>query len=281
MTWHTTYDLDEFETATGDFVRADPVRNILLANIPGRLRLQGLGYYGDVPPRFGWFAEAGRIAAVLVQTPPHPVLLSALPAEAVDPFVDLALASGGVMAGFSAPVSTADAITAAWAGHTGQVARLCQQSRLFRLSALVPPDPMPAGAARVAGTADRDLLVHWFEVFGELMRGPRTDAARSADDGIARGSLLLWEVEGEPVSCVGTVAMGSGAASIGPVFTAEEHRRHGYAAAVTAEASRRAVGAGAAEVVLFTDVLNQTSNGVYERIGFVPVEERRIMVFAD
>lgn len=45
-------------------------------------------------------------------------------------------------------------------------------------------------------------------------------------------------------------------------------------AAVTAESSRAALAEGAAEVLLFTDLANPTSNGVYLRTGYEPVADR-------
>lgn len=61
------------------------------------------------------------------------------------------------------------------------------------------------------------------------------------------------------------------------VYTPPEHRGHGYAAAVTAEVSRAAREAGAQEVLLFTDLANPTSNGVYRRIGYRPVSDRLLI----
>jgi RimJ/RimL family protein N-acetyltransferase len=55
----------------------------------------------------------------------------------------------------------------------------------------------------------------------------------------------------------------------GPVYTPPAHRRHGYAAAVTANATATALEKGAAQVVLYTDVDNPTSNSVYMSIGYV------------
>lgn len=48
-------------------------------------------------------------------------------------------------------------------------------------------------------------------------------------------------------------------------------RGHGYAGAATAEVSRAALAAGATEVLLFADLANPTSNGLYQRIGYRPV----------
>jgi predicted GNAT family acetyltransferase len=64
-----------------------------------------------------------------------------------------------------------------------------------------------------------------------------------------------------------------GMSRIGPVYTAPASRGHGYGAAVTAEAVRDAQRQGARDVVLFADVANPVSNGIYRRLGFVPVAE--------
>lgn len=53
-----------------------------------------------------------------------------------------------------------------------------------------------------------------------------------------------------------------------PVYTPADLRGHGYAGAVTAEVSRVALESGTAEVLLFTDLANPTSNGLYQRIGY-------------
>jgi len=38
---------------------------------------------------------------------------------------------------------------------------------------------------------------------------------------------------------------------------------------------------GAREVVLFTDVANRTSNDLYRRLGYVPVEDRLTVRFGE
>lgn len=46
---------------------------------------------------------------------------------------------------------------------------------------------------------------------------------------------------------------------------------------MTDEAGRAARESGAAEVVLFADLANPTSNGVYLRIGYEPVADRLLL----
>lgn len=56
--------------------------------------------------------------------------------------------------------------------------------------------------------------------------------------------------------------------------------RHGFGAAATTAATRNALNAGAAEVVLFTDLANPTSNALYPRLGYRPIEDRAVVEFS-
>jgi predicted GNAT family acetyltransferase len=68
-------------------------------------------------------------------------------------------------------------------------------------------------------------------------------------------------------------APAAGMCRIGPVYTPPESRGRGFGAAVTAAAVRHAHRRGARHVVLFADVANPVANGIYRRLGFVPVAE--------
>ena len=98
------------------------------------------------------------------------------------------------------------------------------------------------------------------------------------------GRLRLWEVDGEArsreaVSMAGSTRPSSGMVRVDAVYTPPRRRRHGYAAAVTAAVTRAALDAGASDVVLFTDLANPTSNAVYTRLGYRPVEDRTLLLF--
>jgi predicted GNAT family acetyltransferase len=71
----------------------------------------------------------------------------------------------------------------------------------------------------------------------------------------------------------GLTRIAVGQVRVGPVYTPPGLRGRGYAGAVTAEASRAALAAGATEVVLFTHLANPTSNALYQRIGYLPVAD--------
>ena len=68
-----------------------------------------------------------------------------------------------------------------------------------------------------------------------------------------------------------------GGIRLGPVYTPPGLRGRGYGAAVTAAVSRQALDLGAYEVVLYTDLTNPTSNALYPRLGYRPVEDRAVV----
>lgn len=270
MSWHVTDDVDEFLDAVGDRLARRPVENSLLLTIARSLRLRGPHAHGPADPILGW-----RDDCVFLQTPPHPLLLGAgCPPELADLFADRPLTAVNGL--------TAEAEAFATRRHelTGAPSTVVQQTRLFRLAELVPP-PMPAGAARVAGPADRDLLIEWFQAFNvEVGHAVPADSAVLVDDKLSFGGLTVWEVDGEIVSMAGTIRPEAGATRVAPVYTPARFRGRGYGAAVTAAVTRRALDDGADDVVLFTDITNPTSNALYQRLGYRPVEDRTVLEFS-
>lgn len=88
-----------------------------------------------------------------------------------------------------------------------------------------------------------------------------------------QNELVVWEHEGEVVSLAGFSTPIDGMSRIGPVYTPPRHRGRGYGSAVTHAATVAAQQAGAAEVVLFTDLANPTSNSIYQNLGYRPVSD--------
>ncbi|MFE2974531.1 GNAT family N-acetyltransferase [Streptomyces sp. NPDC059258] len=269
MTWTFTGDVDVFLAAAGPSLAARPVEHTVVLTVTERLRRSGAHHYGAGDPVLGWWRGAdGAVTGTLVRTPPHGALLTAVPAEAVAPLVE-ALGAGPDLDGLNADRDTAALLAARLPGY-----RTVQEQRLYRLGTLLPPSPAPEGRARAATRADRALLVAWVAGFAEATGQAKSSAEWLVDDGTERGSLTLWESGGRPVALAGRTRMLAGMVRVTSVYTPPEFRGRGYGAAVTAAASRAALEEGAAEVLLFTDLANPTSNGVYLRIGYETVADR-------
>ena len=276
MAWTITGDLDEYLAAAAGFLEARPVRNTRPLTVAAKLRARGMTAYGEDRPLFGWSRSPdGGVDAAFSQTPPFPVLFSAMPRSAAASLAGSLSRLGRRVPGVTGAAGAAQAFAARWREDTGQCAQVQDRERLFRLGELVPPSPPPSGRARTAGAADHGLIAGWFGEFAREAGTPLGDAA----DQLSYGGLTLWEDGGTAVAVAGTTRQVAGMARVAPVYTPPQHRRHGYAAAATAAVSQAARDAGAAEVVLFTDLANPTSNALYQRLGYRPVEDHVVLSF--
>ncbi len=170
--------------------------------------------------------------------------------------------------------AAAAAFAGRWTEVTGTGAEPREGQRLYRLGALRPPIGVD-GSARRARPDDLDLLLAWWAGLagdiGEAPPGP--DGEEVISRRLAQGEIWLWDVDDRAVSMARLSAPAAGAVRVGFVYTPPERRRRGYAAASVAALSAHARSAGATECLLFTQLSNPTSNGVYRRIGFEAVGE--------
>ncbi|MBD0421646.1 GNAT family N-acetyltransferase [Streptomyces sp. TRM S81-3] len=271
--WHLTEDLDDFLARTRDFLHSRPVLHTLPLTVTETLRTRGAHAYGAEAPVFGRLERAGEVHAAFFRTPPRRLNLTPLAPEHADTLAARLAGLGHLLPGVGADHETATAFAEAWQRHTGATPTLVERKRLYRLGTLTPPEPLPAGRGRIAGEQDREQLELWHREFAAAVgEAPSVDAGSWADTRIAHGRVTLWETpDGTPVSMAGVTPMVAGQIRVTPVYTPAHRRGRGYAGAATAEVSRAALAAGATEVVLFTDVANPTSNGLYRRIGYLPV----------
>ncbi|TDC40850.1 GNAT family N-acetyltransferase [Actinomadura sp. KC345] len=277
MDWTLSDDLDEFLAVAGGFLRDDPVRNTVALTVTENLREHGPGVYEDV--LFGWWSPGGAVEGAVVRTAGYPPLLSAMPERAARQLADALAERDPAAGGASGSLAATEAFAEAWTRRTGAAPRVTMRQRLYRLGGLEAPDPPPEGTARAAGRDDRALMLEWSAAFSRDAGDHGAVNPAVLDGRLAAGRIALWEAGGRPVAMAGWSPVVAGMSRISAVYTPDGHRRRGYGAAVTAEASRAAMDAGATDVVLFTDLANPTSNAVYQRIGYRPVEDRVMLVF--
>ena len=279
MTWSITGDLAACRAAAWPFLAAEPERYSVQLTVLSVLTRIGTGAFGDQPPVFGWWPAAGPVRAVVLQTPPRPMLVTSLPGDSPAQLAAALTALGTALPGVSGSAPDAEAVAAAWRRQTGTGGRIVQRQRLYRLGELTWPEPRPAGAARVARQPDIDAVRAFYGAFAR--ETGQDGAPAAAQDRLAAGRLMLWEVAGEPAALAGTSEVIAGAARVGPVYTPPEMRGRGYGGAVTAAVSELARRGGAESVILFTDLANPTSNALYARLGYRAVEDRVVLLFGE
>ncbi|HVF03714.1 MAG TPA: GNAT family N-acetyltransferase [Frankiaceae bacterium] len=216
--------------------------------------------------------------APALMTPPHNVLMQALPAKSAPALAEYLHAEG---IGFPGALGRPDAVTAfaeCYAALSGAGYQVTREQGAYELRELVPPAPAP-GALRTATLDDAGLVLRWCRAFTDEVGLPPLENERVRDRiTLEGGGFWLWE-DGAPVSLAGCGGYTPNGARIGPVYTPPELRGRGYASAVTAGVTKLMLDRGRTSTFLYTDLANPTSNKIYRAMGYRHVADVREVSF--
>ncbi|MEF3302753.1 GNAT family N-acetyltransferase [Paenibacillus sp. GYB003] len=170
-------------------------------------------------------------------------------------------------------VEAAKALAFEWGAAAGKTPFVKMNQRIYRLDRVNPVRISP-GALRLAEDGDAELIASWLHEFaesiGETMS--REEAAAKSRDNIASGSLYVWE-DGRPVSMAKKSRPTRHGIVVTLVYTPPSLRNKGYATSCVASLSQRLLDDGYAFCSLYTDLANPTSNDIYAKIGYNPVQD--------
>ncbi len=217
----------------------------------------------------------GDLAALLLRTPPHPLLVaSGCRGDAREALLAWLVEHDPDLPGMVGPLDETIDAARWWEAHTGRRLELRLREGVYRLHE-VTSARRSAGRARLAEPRDRERVTEWLGAFEEEAFGERRSDAAALWASFTGGSarrLHLWETDqGEVVSLAGRAGRTPNGARIGPVYTPPALRGRGYAEALVAAATQRELDDGARQCFLYTDLDNGTSNALYERIGYVRI----------
>jgi RimJ/RimL family protein N-acetyltransferase len=221
------------------------------------------------------------VVAAAMQTPPWQIVLSEIDDSRA---IELLVADRveDPPPGVLGPSAHAAAYARRMAERTGTAARLDMGERIFQLEALLPPR-RANGAMRPARPTDRALIREWLiEFMDEALGGPTPDDIDELAERWSSGegrTMQLWLDNGIPVSMCGVGAPTPHGLRIGPVYTPGDLRNRGYASNLVARACANELHAGRRYCFLFTDRANETSNHIYQELGFEPVTDVDRWVF--
>jgi hypothetical protein len=285
---HRFEDVDAWRRKVEGFLLADEARHNLVFGIADTLTRHPLVY----PDRSLWAVEnhGGVVVGAALRTPPHNLVLARPRGDAVvEALADRLTVDDRALPGVNAADPEASAFADAWRTRTGSESRRAERLGVYALRT-VRPTPVVAGSARRASERDLSTVLRWIEAFEDEVVPPemrstidqrrRRLEASLRSDGHDEG-ILFWELEGEPVSLAGFGSPTPNGIRIGPVYTPPQLRGHGYATAIVAEASRRALAGGRTFCFLYTQLANPTSNAIYRRIGYEQVCEAVVIAFDD
>jgi hypothetical protein len=266
MDVRVTSDPAAFEQTVFPFLQRDPVLNtIIMSNVHERARRTTVS---EAEPSYFVSVHEDDVVGAAMRTPGRGVYLGALREDLAEPIADAYAEVLPELPGVAGDRPAAAAFARRWCERRGGQATETKGTRLHKLGelTLLTAD---AGSARLMRVDDVDLVSAWSsEGFPELRPGIQ----EWTEVQLEQQTMWIWEMEGEPVSMVGFHLPIFGVCRVGPVYTPPEHRKHGYAGALTSQVSG-AILAHGNQACLYTDLANPTSNKIYYEAGYRPVAD--------
>jgi predicted GNAT family acetyltransferase len=175
-------------------------------------------------------------------------------------------------------------------GLMDRVTHMAEREILYALplAQLTLPAPLVDGRVTCRGGRPEDcgLLADWRARYGVETSGEiETEAVRrrnlaTIERYIARGEQWVLEAAGAPVAASTFNAHLADTVQIGGVWTPPELRGRGYARAVVGGSLLGARQAGIGRAVLFTPESNHAAQRAYESLGFRPIGDYSVTLFA-
>ncbi len=283
----------EFLDVTGDHLGRQPVLSTVVTTVAERIAREqtaGIPWPAEVPCWFVAVLEDDEVVGAAMRTAPfgtYPLFMLPMPDDAARDLARAVLERGEQVSAANGCLPAVQLFCSEVAARCGGSAEVAVHTRLFELDRLIEPPPVE-GRLRPAQSDEEALVVRWYDAFmvdaDEQAGRPKGSSAHEAPEAdvvrrnMDEGRILVWENDaGRPVSVLGASQPAYGVSRIGPVYTPPKDRRHGFASAAVAEASRRILAQGA-RACLFTDQANPTSNKIYQRLGYRAVVDMAMMV---
>ncbi|NLA85557.1 MAG: GNAT family N-acetyltransferase [Clostridiales bacterium] len=272
-------DVHEFYNDTYDVLMRHESQNmILLGNII-------IGYEGK--DKTEWRDPANWLMATVsddkgvrltaLMTPPHNITLYATD-NITDPEAINCLIDGlkdYEIPGVMTEKTLAEYFAKEYTARKGLNFKITMNQRIYELKA-VNPDIKQFGVVRLLDEKDMPFFPYWIEAFYASSSYGKTEMSIPQDEKayryrISTKKLYVLEVDGMPVSMAGYTRELQTSIGIAFVYTPPYFRGKGYATSCVAQISQMALDKGFDKCVLYTDLLNPTSNSIYQKIGYTPI----------
>ncbi|MEO1258969.1 MAG: GNAT family N-acetyltransferase [Bacteroidota bacterium] len=262
-----------------DFLEKREAVNNLLIGIP--ISLKNEKVLNPFPVLLSVHA-GNSIVFSAIQTPPKNLLVSgdALNHQsAAVPLIDFMIQNNIIVPGVIGPKKVSTFFAEKWCAKNNIQWQTKYEQLIYRLDE-IKEIKYTNGFCRKAKMKDLDIVGNWFHAFAKeaMDEDDRQGAILTAENKITTGGLFIWENNGRAVSMAAASRPSRNGIAINYVYTPAEFRGHGYATAVVGKLTELML-KKYRFCSLFTDQANPTSNSIYSKIGYRPIEEFRMIEF--
>lgn len=278
MIVRSTADPRAFRDGARRLVAAHPVLHSVLATT--------LDHAIDRPEdhpgaRWYWATRGdGRWLAVAMHTPPRPFHLVTSDAVLARAFAYRLREQRVGLDAVSGMRAGALAFAESWVDLGGAAAiTVARREGLYDLPGLPTWQRRAEGALRTATADDVPLLDEWAAGYAADNRMALPEDHSMAGH-VERGEMRVWQAPDGPAAMVAVSPPHAGVSRLSWVYTPPQRRGRGYGSVIVAAAAREQRRAGH-RVLLYTDLDNQPTTALYERVGFRRIGDAAVLRLLD
>jgi predicted GNAT family acetyltransferase len=238
--------------------------------------------WGTAAPLMAVAEERDKVAAVVLMTPPHNLILSWTASDStIDAIAHELHATGVAIPGVNSSAEVARKFAKRWSELSVHSFRPQMAQRIYQLSRVIV-QARAEGSLREPAKSDDAVMRKWRAAFSVEAEGMNPEEAdKNAAFPLPQSRhLMLWDVDGAVVSMAGFTGRTPNGIRVAWVYTPPENRGKGFAGACVAALSQKLLDDGHKFCFLYTDLANPTSNHVYQTIGYEPVTDATVYSFS-
>ncbi|MGP1907824.1 GNAT family N-acetyltransferase [Metabacillus sp. JX24] len=228
----------------------------------------------------------GAPAAALLMTPPHNLILT-YNNELISETLIAEMVRQLISAGVSVPGAVGERywterFAKEWAEQAGNRADIVMEQKIYQLHE-VQPVSVSEGTFQKAKLEHLPLLTEWMADFMTFTNEPPITTLQAAErmkKFLAEDSIYIWSVDGIPVSMAKKSRSTQNGITVSLVYTPEKFRGRGYASSCVSALSSELL-KNYSFCTLYTDLSNPTSNSIYQKIGYKPIQDSVMISFSN
>ena len=218
--------------------------------------------------------EDGNVLAFLQMTPPYPLNIVFVDENRLEQIIDFFIRNMvDLEIEFSSIISLKEwayKVARKWEVKTGKSHQLLMDQGLYRLNKVNEMLENSPGSWRYAKGSDSAIIEGWFNEFENdvgLPVSPIEQVKKRVAMFINEQEIFIWEDKGKIVSMMKKSRPTKNGVTVSLVYTPKDERKKGYARTLVKAISRELL-KDFNFCVLYTDMMNPTSNKIYKEIGY-------------
>lgn len=230
-------------------------------------------------PFLATIEEDGKVLALFQMTPPHPMNMIYIEESRMDMcmelFIQKSLEEDVDIPSVISLKEWATQFAGKWIAKTGLKEEILMDQGLYRLDSVNKQLEKTPGNWRLASSKDHALIQNWYHLFEQdtgLPITPQDIVKQRVQKFVEAQEVFLWEDEGRIVSMMKKSRPTARGITVSLVYTPTEERRKGYARTLVAACSKELL-KDYEFCMLYTDMLNPTSNKIYQEIGYQKIAD--------